>query len=685
MTPVKLEEKSFSDFSSTFRNFVVIGSMAARQQSSTVVKRVLIAALVLGGLCAGVIITVMMNFDAIATHIKPKLEQLAEKALSSKVSIAEFHPKILPNAEITLGQVTIQPLKGGEGLTFDTLHLGVSLLPLLSSKVEVRDLSIENPVITIVQEGDTFRIAGLPSPQAETDTPKTPRNNSDAVQKPTQKEPADSNLAIALNHIMVNGLNLKIKPQKEDSSQSIALVDLASKVEITDNKISADPLKVTGTFLDAPIEVSGTVTDLPHSGSADLHVELSDLALTKTAALLRALGFPMPIELGGHANVRLHASGALKKPRLDLTLNFDESSLLFPNVFEKKIGDSFSLENSFTVLAPKQLDGQTELAVSHLQLLATGAVIDIPAATFNLRIRPKVNALRAQAIALEITGQPLSLSITAQQKPEQIEIEKFDIQGFGGELKTRAYLTPAQSTFDMQANGSGLSIQAIRTALLPNTPIPVEGTLKQIALKLTGRLGSDLQHTLAGTFDISLQDGTIKGFNFVRELLQTLRGLEGLLGDVFKTAKLPAALNSEEPDTKIQALTMNGTIAQGVLHIRSFELNSALFNLRGHGSVGQAGELDLATTVHFNSSVSASLIASAKELKNLQESPDGSVVIPLVIKGKIPNVVLLPDVGELAKVVGKKVIADKIGDLLSDALKSDSKKGGKGLGDLLGF
>ncbi len=102
----------------------------------------------------------VMNANAIAKQYKPELEKLASDALGSTVTFGDISAKVFPTARLVISDAQLE--SDGEKLTLSSLSLNVALMPLLQRDLQVKELVLDTPKITIYLEKDGFYIAGLP-------------------------------------------------------------------------------------------------------------------------------------------------------------------------------------------------------------------------------------------------------------------------------------------------------------------------------------------------------------------------------------------------------------------------------------------------------------------------------------------------------------------------------------------
>jgi AsmA protein len=199
-----------------------------------------------------------------------------------------------------------------------------------------------------------------------------------------------------------------------------------------------------------------------------------------------------------------------------------------------------------------------------------------------------------------------------------------------------------------------------------------------VALDVTsaGTTVTALKKALAGTANVALRDGTIKGI----DIAGTLRSAKAMLGS--KNALEQQAQGGAKTD--FTEMTASFVIKNGVAHNDDLQMKSPLLRLAGSGDVNIAeGTLDYTTK--------ASVVASAGGQGGKELSQLSGVTIPVRASGPLANLKYTVDVAGLASEFAKGAVQQEIQRRLGG--KAGSSQGGaagsvenalKGLGGLFG-
>jgi hypothetical protein len=181
-----------------------------------------------------------------------------------------------------------------------------------------------------------------------------------------------------------------------------------------------------------------------------------------------------------------------------------------------------------------------------------------------------------------------------------------------------------------------------------------------------------------GTGAITVHNGVIKGLNIPAQALQKISSLPLIGGDI--RARIPSEFEHilAKADTTIQELSSNFSFAKGTIHISNLILGSEYFTLRGGGTYALRGEANLAVDLALDPKVSAGITSRVKELTPLVDQ-QGHLVLPLTIAGRVPAVVVTPNLDAILKKASTAGVAQAL-----DRVLKDKKIGGK-LGKILGF
>ncbi|MEK7870354.1 MAG: AsmA family protein, partial [Nitrospirota bacterium] len=116
----------------------------------------IVVSLVIGFvLLVGVILALPFLIDL--NRYQNQYKPLIEEALNRKVQLQDIRLTIWPRLGARIGGVTIlddPAFSAGPFASLTSLDVGVKLLPLLSKQLEVEEISLRNPVVTVITNKD---------------------------------------------------------------------------------------------------------------------------------------------------------------------------------------------------------------------------------------------------------------------------------------------------------------------------------------------------------------------------------------------------------------------------------------------------------------------------------------------------------------------------------------------------
>jgi hypothetical protein len=277
-------------------------------------------------------------------------------------------------------------------------------------------------------------------------------------------------------------------------------------------------------------------------------------------------------------------------------------------------------------------------------------------------------------------GASLDLNLSYNLASGVIDTTTLKLKAFAGELNspTRISLRPIQRA-SSNLKVSALSIVELLGTFKPELASAIFGSLERFDFDLKDLVFSDPVRSAIGQGLFSLKDGGIRGLNIPAQLISSLEGQPFVAGSL--RVRIPSELQAliATPDTIIRNLKGEIGLDGGVLKLTNFLLDSDLFSLRGPGEFNiLSGELKLKSDLVFAPALSASIVARVRELSPLVD-PTGHLVFPLVISGRMPKVIVAPDMAAILKVVSVANVDKVVAGVLKD------KKIEKKLGKIFGF
>lgn len=287
-------------------------------------------------------------------------------------------------------------------------------------------------------------------------------------------------------------------------------------------------------------------------------------------------------------------------------------------------------------------------------------------------------AFSPAASAMKPTGQ-LSIALDHDLEKGVTNVKTASVKGFGGTISAPSFLmlgTPIKAS--TQLDIAGLSIAELLAAFAPQLSGAADGSITRVKAKLSDIAVNDPANTATGAGSLVISNGAIKGLNIPGQALAKIDSLPFFTGNLRQ--RVPQEFESlfSKPDTAIKELSSNFSILRGVLQLSDFNLVSDYFSVRGGGTYSLRGDVNLKTDLLLAPAVSSGITNRVKELQPLV-NPQGQLVLPLVINGKVPAVIATPDLNEILK----KASVAGVTQALDKVLK-DKKVGGK-IGKILGF
>jgi uncharacterized protein involved in outer membrane biogenesis len=191
--------------------------------------------LVLTLVCAGIFFT---NRYLQTPAFKEEVLKAARAALGTDVRIDSFQVSIFSGVE--LRGVTIGNPTGFTGnlLTADAFTLHYRLLPLLSRRVEIEQLSLDKPVITLSQndknEWNYESIGAKGSPTNPAPAEAKPTSTTPTPSKPV----ATTSLDIVLSKLAITQGAVSLISDKDKPLVKVEGINFSSAVSLIDNKMS---------------------------------------------------------------------------------------------------------------------------------------------------------------------------------------------------------------------------------------------------------------------------------------------------------------------------------------------------------------------------------------------------------------------------------------------------------------
>jgi AsmA protein len=237
-----------------------------------VIGLLIVVVLVVGGILA---LPFLINLNKYQDQYKP----LIEDALNRKVQIQDIRLTIWPRIGARVGGFTVldDPAFGSSPFaSLTSLDIGVTLMPLLSGKVEVEEITLRNPVVTVIKnKSGVLNVSTIG--RTGVAAPKTPSR----APIPSTEGPLKILALLAVDQVSLAGGILTYRDQSASKATEYVMQDL--EILLQGVRLGQSPTLHVGMLvqpLNLPVKLDGTFG--PVKESTDLDAINLRLALGKT-------------------------------------------------------------------------------------------------------------------------------------------------------------------------------------------------------------------------------------------------------------------------------------------------------------------------------------------------------------------------------------------------------------------
>ncbi|MBU6433894.1 MAG: AsmA family protein [Nitrospirae bacterium] len=249
-------------------------------------------------LLVGVILSLPFLIDL--NKYQDRYKPLIEEALNRKVQLQDIRLTIWPRigARVAGFVVLDDPAFGSTPFTsLTSLDVGVKLMPLLSGKVEVEDITLRDPVITVIKnERGVLNVSTIG--RTGVAVPKTPSR----APIPSPEGPLKILALLAVDRVSITGGKLTYRDLSVPKPTEYILQDM--EVLLQSVRLGQTPSLHVGTLvqpLNLPVRLDGTFGPLKESADIDainlqLAVGKTDFTITgKTVGRNASLNISAPV------------------------------------------------------------------------------------------------------------------------------------------------------------------------------------------------------------------------------------------------------------------------------------------------------------------------------------------------------------------------------------------------------
>jgi uncharacterized protein involved in outer membrane biogenesis len=549
----------------------------------------------------------LVDLASYQEHYKPMIEE----ALNRKIELQGIRLSIWPRIGARIVGFTVMDDPSFSAAPFaslSSLDVGVKLWPLLSKRVEVEDITLRDPLITVIKNK-----AGVVN--TSTIGPRTPAPAGvPPSESPAQQDPLQALALLAVDRLSIDGGTVVYRDLSAASQTEYRVQDLGLLLKSV--HLGETPTLHVEAIVqphNVPLTIDGSFGPLVQALELK-HYEFT-LGLGKVIlALQGAL-------LGGtlDAVVTAPSINAADLPvALPLTKPVEMNGLRIvakaPYPF-KRSGSALELADVTDLgLAVKMgkslIDVKGTILGGHAKVMLTSPSVD----TSDLPVETGFKK------PVEMTN----LEVNADLKGQEARVSNLSFLVFNGLAKAQGGMSfgspapPFNGKFTLQGIQVGQALDAAGAV----SHASVSGTAAvDIALAGRGLSMADLTKTLEGPGHVEVKDGTIEGVN--------------LMGEAIALLKIAGITIDQTKATAFSTIETDFVIKQGIANVQKLLVDSHDFQAAGRGTVGFDQKLNFALTMNLSQALSQRIGAASPVAKVALK--DGRLSVPLLITGTVHN------------------------------------------------
>ena len=258
-----------------------------------------------------VVLMILLPFLIDLNQYQPQYRPIIEDALNRKIELKDIRLTIVPRIGVRIAGFAVlddPSFNSSPFASLTSLEVGVKLRPLLSKRVEVEEITLRNPLITVIKSRDgilnTSTLGKKGAPKAEGAAP--------APEAPATEGPLRILALLAVDRVSITGGKLTYRDLSAAKPTEYVLQDL--EFLIKNVGLGKTPSLHAATLvqpLNFPIKVDGTFGPLKETPD----IETMDLAIALGKTIFAVKGSAV----GGDANLTI-TSQVINSADLPLTL-----------------------------------------------------------------------------------------------------------------------------------------------------------------------------------------------------------------------------------------------------------------------------------------------------------------------------------------------------------------------------
>jgi len=580
---------------------------------------------VLGALVLLLVIVVVLPFLIDLNAYQARYLPLIEQSLNRKVTVKDFRLTLIPRLGVHISGFTIMddPLfSTGPFARLGSLDLGVKLRPLFSGRIEIDEIIMRDPAITVIK--NSFGLLNV-----STLGKKTPQQTS-PVPSPGNEQLQMWSL-LAVDRVSLSNGQVAYRDRSSAQPAEYSLDRFQALLQGVGLGLTP-VIHVSGTLQpwNLPLKVDGTLGPLQEN--LDIGVFVFDVLLGKAFADIKGSA------VGGKVLFTV-SSPEITTTDLPFLLSLSKP-LRFKNLH----------------MAGEVKDASVNIGALDLLIPLGKDTITVGGSVIGGKVK-----LKLTAPVITTTELPLGLSPTrpievmnlvalVELQEPHARLQNLSLNLFGGQMKAEgevrmgAALAPFAAKIVTERLQLGPLLEALGTGR-----VSVRGTgSAELEVHGKGLALPEFTAQLEGAGRLFIKDGKLEGINLLKEATALLNaiGITQDFGD----------------ETVFSVIESDLIIRHGVVIIKHLIGNSPDFDVTGTGTIGFDKTLNMNLSVTLSEALTESIVGSAPVAKALMAR--GRLSVPMVISGTTQ----VPQYALDTMALGRKV-QEQVTDILGEVLK----------------
>lgn len=252
------------------------------------------------------------------------------------------------------------------------------------------------------------------------------------------------------------------------------------------------------------------------------------------------------------------------------------------------------------------------------------------------------------------------LNLAASMAGKQVDLQSLKFGAFNGNVAASGQATLGdQPQFAMKFAANAIDIQQALQSQKAKAADMIRGILDgQVQVSGRGSKFDEIKPTLQGDGRAIVRNGKLIGVNVAADALNKTKNIPQI-GDLVPPGivqRHPELFSN--PDTDLTQASLTFALQGPRITTHDLIVQTPDYGMTGDGSFDMDKNIDMSAHLVLTKQLSQEIIAEKKNVAYVT-NPNGEVDIPMLVRGKLPKPMVVPDVAVLAQRAGSRLIQQK--------------------------